>query len=656
MNLFGLETFEEKIDRREIAKRTLNNLLTSYADEADLFAEIIQNSYDAVVQGIRENLYTTLKPRITIAIGRRLEGPHYLFVSDNGIGMSPEVATNLTVPGYSRGKRKGKTVGYKGVGASYFFAASRRIALSTIDRNGQKTEFTVLGSYDWIKDDEAQEPRVEPSCEIPAFPQSLLPSERGTAIYFQFHEGIRPNTLNNLVIRGNGDDAEIMNWASFLASKTALGTTESDLGQTITVEFFLDKGDSQKSQLWQIGRFDRDNKVLGYPFPHQVFKVSKSIDEINATPEERRYQHEKRYQAVHKRWSAEEILNDTSLDTEEKERLLQSLNWVDGYLCYSTDVLKEVNARLGGRSSLIRHGMKISVDGSPQGRTLDLSLTSSQGLDRQSHIVFSFQGLELDTGRKISADEIIASSISKIGQRVIAVLKEYRWAMKKKDRPDVSSDLAKWRTDIEVRSQSSLVRELFKALGKTEVFSVDPGNESEVIALYVALVTRQLIKGCKLRAISGFQRYDSLVDIDVSDPGVLDLNDGLSIRNPEAIVSGTEKVLEFKHSFEELLDDFDDKVKNPQEIDLLVCWTVPNLNVRRGRLEPTYGEWRDNRALYSATYVWLDENETSSFPVIALKNVVAELLQNLEKQSGDDVRLGAATLGQLQRADRDALI
>jgi len=339
MNLFGLETFEE-VDRREIAKRTLSNLLTSYADEADVFAEIIQNSFDAVTQAIRENLYTAVKPRITVVIGRRSEGPHYLFVVDNGVGMAPEVATNLTVPGFSRGKRKGKTVGYKGVGASYFFAASRRIAVRTIDRTGQKTEFTVLGSFDWIKDDEAPEPKVESNCEIPEAPLAYLPSQRGTGVYFQFHEGIKPSNLNNLVLRGNGDDSEIMTWASFLASKTALGTTEGTPDLRITVEIVLDKGDSQRSQTWQTGQFDRDSKILGYPFPHQVFKVSKSVDEITATTPERKYQHERRYQAVHKRWTAEEILQDTTLDAEERSRLLQYLKWVDGYLCYSTDVVK----------------------------------------------------------------------------------------------------------------------------------------------------------------------------------------------------------------------------------------------------------------------------------------------------------------------------
>jgi hypothetical protein len=656
VNLFGLEV-SEAVDRKEIAKRQLNNLLTSYADEADIFAEIIQNSFDAVQQAIRENLYTgNEQPEITVILGRRSEGAQYLCVCDNGVGMSPSVAVNLTIPGYSHGKRKGRTVGYKGVGASYFFAASRRIALRTRDRSGSVTAFSVTGSYDWIKGLDEREPVVTNTFEVPESVTAMFPNGRGTSVYFQFHDGIKPASLNNLVIQGEGDQTEVKNWASFLASKTALGSTAEHFEQNISLKIVLDRGDAPTIQAWTMGAFDRESNRMGYPFPHHVFKVSKDIREIDAIPQERMYQVANRYQAVHRRWTADEIIDGSNLESEEKERLRLYLKWVDGYLCYSTDVLKEVNKRLGGRGALIRHGMKISVDDCPQGRTLDLSLTSSQGLDRQAHIVLSFKGLELDTGRKISADEVVASGISKLGQRVIAVLKEYRWAMKKKDRPDVSSDLEQWRLDIDLRSQTSLIKQLFRKIAKPEIFRVDPGNEAEVIALFSALLTGGLIKGYKLRAISGFERYDSIVDIDVNSPEVSDLSDTLSVRNHEWNGAGEEKVLEFKHNFDELLQDFEDKVKSPTEIDVVVCWAVTALNVRRGRLEPTYGVWRDNRVNYAGTYIWRDENETATIPVVCLKNVVSELLTRLEQSSPDDVAIGTATLQQLEQADRDALV
>jgi hypothetical protein len=657
MNLFGLNDVSEN-ERREIARRSLNNLLTSYADEADVFTEIIQNAFDAVLAARYKNLYRGGEsPRLAVVIGRRTQGHHYMFISDNGVGMSPEVIGKITVPGYSNGKKKGKTLGYKGVGASYFFAASQKIAIKSIDESGTATQYTVRGSYDWIKHEEEREPEIDDTFEIPESLAALAPTSRGTAVYFQFHEGIKPKNLGGLVVMGNGPDAELRNWMCFLATKTALGIVDPSHSD-VTIDAYLDLGeDDLTHQRWRMGDFDRDNLVIGYPFPHKVLRVAKLIDEIESTPDGQRRSFDRRFQAVYKRWTTEQIIDATgTLDDPERQILRDHLNWVDGYLSYSTEVMRTVNERLGARAHIVRHGMKIIVDGVPQGRNVDLSLTSNQGLDRQSHIVLAFKGLELDTGRKISADEVIVSAINKIGRRVVDVMKDYRWAMRKKDRPDISSDLNTWRAGIEERAQISLVRELYKKSSLTPVFRVDPVLESEVIGLFVSLLANGLLKGYLIQAISGFARYDSLADIDSESPAVRDLDDSLSVRsNDLSNLNGKSKVLEFKYSFNDLLEDFDDRTKNPGEIDFVVCWSVPGLNVVRGRLEPTYGDWRDSRSIYAGSYVWYDENDTSKIPVISLKNVVAELLAKAE-QAVNRPAIGAGTFAEVQAMDRDALV
>lgn len=653
MNLFGLESVGD-IDRKDIARRQLNNLLTSYADEADVFNEIIQNAYDSVIKAIQQDLYLAGKsiPRITVVIGRRTEGHHYFLVTDNGVGMSPTVAANLTVPGFSSGKKKGKTVGYKGVGASYFFAASQKIALRTVDANGIITEYTVRNSYDWIKNDEEEPPISEVKCEVPEAAKPFMVNRRGTTLCFYFHDGLTPKNLSGLVNYGDGPEKELKNWACFLASKTALGGVE-DPAPKIEVELVLDLGDDVlRQQIWKLGAFDRENNVLGYPFPQLVFRQSKDVNEIENTPVEQKYKHIKKYQAVHRRWTAAEIIHETQMDAAEAEKLNDSLLWVEGYLCYSTDVLKEVNKRLGGRAYLIRYGMRIAVDGIPQGRNIDLALTSNQGLDRQCHIVLAFKGLELDTGRKISADEIIASAIVKLGQRVVMILKEYRVYMKKKDRPAFASDLTAWRDDVNSRAQTSMVEQLYKAYGLTPVLKVDPDSEAEVIALFVSLMRHDLLRGYKIAAISGYARYDSLCDCDTNSDALRDLEDTLSIREDSEELHGAERVLEFKDNFNSLLEEFDSKKKIPTEIDFVVCWVVPDINIARGRLEPCYGIWRDRRTLYAASYLWYDENETACIPVLALKNIVSELLARKEDVPG----IGTGTFNAISAHDKEAEI
>ena len=655
MNLFGLESISEE-DREAIARRSLDNLLTSYADEADIFTELIQNAFDAIIKAKEDGLLEGEDAQITIIIGRRTTGHHYIYVADNGIGMSPQVAENLTVPGYSHGKKKGKTVGYKGVGASYFFAASQKAALKTIDANGTETYYTVRGSYEWVKNTEEPPPTIDETCDVPNYVKAFLPNSRGTGVLFQFHEGMRPKNLNGIVIIGDGPDIEIKNWLSFLSSKTALGSVDDISGLGVVINVHLDLGEEQHVQKWKLGEYDRDNHIIGYPFPHRVFRVAKNAVEIDVTPQHMAAQHSRRYQAIHKRWTADEIIDDTStLEREEIDKLREYLVWVEGYFCYSTEVLQEVNRRLGGRANLVRYGIKIACDGIPQGRNIDLSLTSSQGLDRQTHIVMSFKGLELDTGRKISADEVIASAIKKLGQRIVGVLKEYRWAMKKKDRPDITTDLETWMNSIEERSQTSLVRELYEAKELQPVFSVDPDNESEVISLFVSLLAHEQIKGYIVKAISGYARYDSLISIDCTSDSVRNVNDVLSVRNVNDSLGGDNKVLEFKYNFEDLLVDFDEKKKNPVEIDFCVCWMVPTVNVSRGRIEPTYGDWKDHRQLYGASYIWVDENDATEIPIIALKNLLAELLASHEADEGNP-GIGQGTLRIIQQGDQEAMV
>jgi hypothetical protein len=656
MNVFGLEN-GDLLDRVEVARRSLNNLLTSYADEADVFTESVQNAVDAVVRAKQDGLYGLEEvPRITIVIGRPSDRHHYLFVADNGLGMSPEVARNITVPGFSYGKRRGESVGYKGVGASYFFAATNRAALRTVDMAGTLTEYTVYGSHNWIRNADERVPEVRPVFDVPPWiSDSLLPRGRGTSVFFQFHEAMRPSSLSNTVIVGEGRDVELRSWVSFLCSKTPLGSVWDRSDSGIEVSVVLDAGDGAPlSRTWALGSFSLDERVAGYPFPHLVLRTAKDIEEIDRTEDARRYIHQSKYPAVYKTWSAQEVIEDTgALEEEERAKLLEHLDWVYTYFCYSTEVMKEVNRRLGGRTYLVKHGIRIASDGVAQGRNIDLSLTSSQGLDRQTHVVMSFKRLELDTGRKISADEVVASAIAKIGRRVVDVVKEYRWAMKKKDRPDVQSDLVSWRNDVDARARRAIVPLLFTA--QDAPLLVDPSNEQEVIALFTALVARGHIKGLQVEALSGFERYDCLVDVLGEPDRIRDELDPLAVRSATMFPAAEKRVLEFKHSFSELLQDFNDRRKNPAEIDIVVCWFVPEMVISRGRLQPCYGEWRDHRALHSASYTWSDENETSSFPILALQNIVAELIAKRELDEGKEGQ-GRAELRRLQDSDRDGLV
>lgn len=656
MDIFGIDDVEV-VDRAEVTRRNLKNLLTSYADEADVFTESVQNAVDAITSAAAQGMFANGEnPRITIMLGRSVDRQHYIYVADNGVGMDQNVAKRITVPGYSYGKARGKTVGYKGVGASYFFAATDKAALRTRTNDSPLTEYTVYRSHNWIKNDGERRPEINPIFDVPEAVKKLSHNKRGTEVFFQFHDSMKPASLSNIVLVGGGRETELANWMSFLCSKTPIGAVVDRSNMNAEIVIGLDLGDGEIVQRqWRLGSYSADDRIAGYPYPHLVLRTAKDVAEIDALPQHRHHAHLGRYAAVYKEWSSEEIIQETSsLEQEEIAKLQEHLDGVYGYFCYSTDVLKEVNSRLGARTHLIRYGIRIASDGVAQGRNVDLSLTSNQGLDRQTHIVIRFKNLELDTGRKISADEVIGAAIAKLGRRIVDVLKDYRWAMKKKDRPDVQSDLLAWRDDVDVRHRVALTPLLFSNGSKSPLL-VDPSNEQEVIALFAALLTSDKIRGIDIAAISGFERYDCLANVTDLGAGLRGLGDPLAVRSAAAKPTGEKLVIEFKYSFNELLQDFADKKKNPAEIDIAVCWSVPDLTMNRGSVQPCYGQWRDHRALHAASYIWTDENETSSLAVISLQNVVAELLAKLELDENREGR-GRALLKHLEQLDRDNLI
>lgn len=649
--VFGSADFTE-VERVELTRKLLHDLITSYADEADVFTELIQNAVDATSRYEYSGAET---PQITVVLGRRTEGAHYVYVEDNGTGMSPEVARKVFVPGFSA-KKKGATIGYKGVGLSYVAAISVQLAMWTRNADGRRTERTILHTHDWVMDSEKDYPIIEDRFRAPELIEQFSQSGvRGTGVYFQFHLGQKPSSLDNLVIVGDGPVSELRNWSSFLAAKTAIGLAQPPGAPSpdhpLTVRLVLDRSESQEELSLSRSDFNQDLATIGYPFPQLVLRIGTDKSKIDSEPNEgkKHENHFRKHQAIWHTWTGAEFLEMLKLSDDERTMLENHLDYVSGYLAYSTDVIKKINEILGGRAQLVRHGARLAVDGVPQGRAIDLSLTSDQGLDRTTHIVLGFSRLELDTGRKIISDEVIAGALREITQRVVTELKDYRSFLKKKDLPPISSDLTAWITNIRERRLESLIVPLLNESGIGPALSIDPASEQDVIALWSGLVASGLMPGYRMLGISGFARYDALFDL---RDEALQLDQGSDYIAPfaEAMGSIDNGVMEFKHDFDDIITDFENQVKNPAEIDFVICWHCPSMATRLGKLQPVYGKWRHGRRARGVSYVWSDSVNNKTFQVIALKNLVAEIL------AAANVELGTMKLRELELRDEAGLV
>ena len=644
LDIFGVGNLDE-VQQSELIRKHLLNLTTSYSDEADIFTEIVQNAVDAITLGDPQP--ANEPDLITVVIGRRKNHAHYLYVQDNGVGMSSDLVNKVFIPGFSSGKKPGYSIGYKGVGMSYVVAVSEHVAIRSV-KGSNVAERTILHANDWVMDSEKPAPLVDETFQAPGIVQELASNiKRGTGVYFSFHPASNPSSLDNLVIQTDGANKELKYWAGFLCARTPIGiasTSSTTIDRKIQIRIILDHGEgaTREEALFRREGFDLDKESLGYPYPEKVFKVGIDISQIDSTREgERHVKHSRRHQAVFHEWPAAEFLEEMTLGAIEKTLLVKHLTSVRAYLCYSTDVLKVVKDTLGTRAQVVRYGARLAVDGVPQGRALDVSLTSDVGLERQTHVVLSVSDLELDTGRKFVSNELMLDALNKVSQRAVTRLKEYRWALKIKDKAPIDADINEWVNNVDGRAGNSTIPLLFDTINSPSPSRVDPDNEQEVIALWTSLLTANTLQGFEMKAISGFNRYDALINL---RQGVLDASGDLAALSPDFDLKQN-AVLEFKWHFETLIVDFESKVKIPRELDLVVCWDVRDVNLRVGSLEPTYGKWSHERPYRGVSYVWSDDSNSVHFQVIALRNVVAELL------ASRDVMAGKAALEVLENRD-----
>ncbi len=662
---FGLGAMASEEELVRLRRRELKNLLTSYADEADIFAEVNQNAMDSIQTALDNGRYGPGEtPRIEIFIGRRNDDTHYYAVYDNGIGMEPSIASNFTTPGFSANKAKGKTVGYKGVGASFFAAAAEKFAVWARGGSGEESEFTIYGAHSWLTKESEPAPRVEAGAEIPDHLRKRLQSGRGTLVCYYFHSGLKPKGLSHLVTLDSlNPSVELGRWAAYLCARTALGGLVDRSATGVTVGLHLDQGAAVPvhSEVWSLGEFSLTDRRLGYPYPHSVLKIARPVEEIDAAAPAKRDAMRRSLQAVRMRWTGADIaerMSEFSFTTgEQREMVEQHLDFVDIFFGYSTKVLKEVPTRLGAKSQTIRYGVRVGVDGVPQGRMMDFAFTSNTGLERQMHAVMAFRSLELDIGRKIPADETVTEVVKIIGNRLQNHLKDYRIYLRKDaevfQAPAV--DISAWRAMTEARESNSLIGPVFEHAGGPAPIRVDPDNEQDVIALFTGLLSADFLKGLRLRALSGINQYDALVDIDVLDPSLRLAHDRLALQTSMVERGGLMRVLEFKWRFDDLLTDLESQMKRGEDIDLAVVWTIENLTPSRGVIESWFGDRSGYREIYGATHVWRDDNLTTNIPIISLKHVIAMLRADQEQRDGEP-SVGVGTLKLLEeQADYAAI-
>jgi len=613
-------------------KREIHNILKSYVGFFDPFCELIQNALDAVdmrerrlkEQGYCKHLWITIDLK-----------ENRLSVTDNGIGFSQDQFRMFLTPSISF-KNTGDTRGNKGVGATYLAYGFNYLQMGT-KCGSYNTLAEIQNGREWVDDDKASvaRPVVKESALLH---KAFSHVDRGSTFTLGFFGNVRPKTLGWI----GATTAD--QWKTLLLVKTPLGQVLPD-GHTAETAFDLEV----------IASTGETTTILGQPcsyvYPHSV--VTGNVRIATVLSEQQRLLDAdkdpsklpakfKRLNAVYDFWNSTQ-LKALNITEEEKVIIDRYRVWAYGFFCYSApkvfDRYSDERVRLRKGLRVIRGGLQLATNAMPQGELITIPLTSNIGYQNQSHIVVHLDNADPDLGRKGFQPEL-----QKLGERIavaiVTKLKQWRHLLLT-DRGtggayEEELALDEWintQKEYEQAHRLSLSHKHFFIPVNEISITAEPRSEQDVVALFNQLVAGGVIRGVQLMAASSHKQYDGLFRYHLKAPLAHHMYDetdnplGLQdTQHPEGFVTKP-YVLEFKHCFNALIEDFENEEKYASAINLAVVWEMGTRYKERYQVVPLLTP--DNlhlRQFHGVTHELYDDNTGEKrMDVIVLSELITFL-------------------------------
>lgn len=560
----------------EATRRVVQNILKSYTGYFDLFAELLQNSLDAIDKRTQAAAAPFVPQLwITIDIGERR-----VRIVDNGSGMSAEEVRFCFRPNVSFKTRK-EARGHKGVGATFLAYGFGLLRLATKTSNFN-IAVRLQGGRQWADDlgNSYNRPKLE--IEPFAIPE-LANDDSGTCVEISINKGQRPDL-------GWWGASTAGQWYQLLRMRTPLGGVYLS-GKTppkVRVHIMVrDQAGTLTSEEYDF---------VEYPYPHELKEVLqkvRSYDEIKATlahveGDASKIPHDfKRTDAFYGIWSASDILAEGSPFagqnfTPEQEELLRRHD-VSVYGCFLSTaktwgLYQREILHLRRDPLLLRGGLLIASDYMVQGDLSVIPLTSTIGYQAATHVIVHFHDGNPDMGRKVFQPELKALA-DDLARQVVNIFKRYLYLMREDTgAADVVSDTDtyNWLEEKKAYRDKNPLELTFN--GAHLAYLCRPNSEQDVVAAFHQLVGMGVVQGVRFLCTSEHDQYDGAYVLRYGDEKIhgFDATDrplGVSRR----LISQKESkpfVLEYKFDLDGLISDFEREVKSPNQINGIVCWEI----------------------------------------------------------------------------------
>lgn len=526
-------------------RKEIMNICDSYSHPWDVLAELCQNSVDAIHAHLRQYGETAKHHRIDISLDA---AERSIIVRDTGMGFHKEKFVNLLAPhGTDKDTGDLSNIGQKGVGLTYVIFSSDAFDIET-----KSLESHVKGSIRnavlW-KNKKVEEPPqfaaevfVDEKCE----PEETFTQIRmfGLEDIFEEDEDIFNQT------------AEVLEF--IIRTRTAVGSTRGTFEneqEKMSVSLFFTNKDLKKTS--------REIKPA-FMWPEDFLASSSSyIDyddfvQLAATLDDRQKTQKLQGKGLRKKGS----ITRAGRDIKYYAFFAPSRKfWKD---ISERNKLTRYNPETKEDEPLYSSGIYVSSRSMPTGITLTHPSTGQAAYWPNLFILLEDSRIVFDLGRK---------SIPGRTQALLKEIAKERFNEFIKFRQYVTTDPATQQsiTTVSQYEKSAMFEELNK-LPNLNIEAVgylkEPDSqEASVVAIFHELIGGKLLKGYRSLKHGYKETYDLWGYYDVQRTVVgknVSVKDG--VRLPI--------IIEFKYKAESVLFDFQDRIKDFIDVDLIVCWDI----------------------------------------------------------------------------------
>lgn len=569
-------------------RREIRNILKSYTGYYDLFAEMIQNSLDAVERRIGLEAHDAeYAPTIWIYIDMEISS---VSVTDNGTGMSIDQFQQFMKPNFSFKDGK-STRGNKGVGATFLAYGFNHLEVAT-KASGKSYSGVLKNGREWVED--RSETVVRPKVTRAEVSHQIFNEiDAGTSMTLRLVGGhIRPKNLSY----NSAETAE--QWLSILRVATPLGGVYLRAGRKPEININISVKDvTGNTTHLSVGQPE-------YLFPHLVLGKTASLREYLEDQARRvaRGQDVSRVPPKYTKlnglwgeWSGAEILADSSpikprLDHEDRSLLQQLEMDIYVFLGFSTELWDEFSdntLKLRKGLRLLRGGLQLATRNMPQGLPITIPLTESIGYQNVTHIIVHFEHAEPDLGRKGFQPEVVRLA-ERVAVSAVSAFKRYQTLLRSRTgAPALQQQirLDQWIEDQKRHEQDCPLKitgtGLFLPTEELPIRS-KPLVEQDVVSLFNQMLSSGIVRGVQVLSSSQYKQYDGLYRNHMEpsfDKYIRSSDNPLGV--DKEIFSGVAtaitskvQVLEYKYTVDSLIEEFQTGEKNPDEISLVVAWEL----------------------------------------------------------------------------------